>query len=96
MVRRYDIDGVHIDDYFYPYPEPGRRTFRDRSELSRAIAGLRRPCCTRADWRRSRTSTRFIEAPVSGPSSSEKPWVKFGISPFGIWRPGVPRRHRGR
>jgi uncharacterized lipoprotein YddW (UPF0748 family) len=72
VVRRYDIDGVHLDDYFYPYPEGGK-TFPDGRS-----PGLRR-----------RIVDDFVQklyADVKG----AKPWVRVGISPFGIWRPGVP------
>lgn len=72
VVRRYDIDGVHLDDYFYPYPSGGM-TFPDG----------RTPAQRRA----------FIDSFVSNLYSSvkrEKSWVRVGISPFGIWRPGVP------
>jgi uncharacterized lipoprotein YddW (UPF0748 family) len=89
VVRRYDIDGVHIDDYFYPYPETqGGRTipFPDASTYAR----YRREGGTLSlgDWRRRNVNTlvRELYAAVKG----EKMWVKFGISPFGIWRPGYP------
>lgn len=72
VVRRYDVDGVHLDDYFYPYPVAGRE-FPDG----------RNPAARRA----------IIDSFVNGLYSSvkqQKPWVRVGISPFGIWRPGVP------
>jgi uncharacterized lipoprotein YddW (UPF0748 family) len=72
VVRRYDIDGVHLDDYFYPYPS-GKLTFRDGKT----------PAQRRA----------YVDEFVSNLYSSvkrQKPWVRVGISPFGIWRPGVP------
>lgn len=72
VVRRYDIDGVHLDDYFYPYPKPGL-TFNDGKS----------PAQRRA----------VVDSFVSQLYSSvkkQKPWVRVGISPFGIWRPGVP------
>ena len=84
VVRRYDIDGLHIDDYFYPYPAGGA-DFPDDASWQRhgAASGL-----SRADWRRQNVN-RFVEAmyrEVKGAKSS----VRVGISPFGIWRPGVP------
>jgi uncharacterized lipoprotein YddW (UPF0748 family) len=72
VVRRYDIDGVHLDDYFYPYPTGGL-TFSDGKS----------PAQRRA----------YVDSFVSQLYSSvkqQKPWVRVGISPFGIWRPGVP------
>ncbi len=84
VVRRYDIDGLHIDDYFYPYPVGGA-TFPDEVSWQRygAASGMER-----ADWRRDNVN-RFIEAMYRGVKAL-KPSVRVGISPFGIWRPGVP------
>lgn len=85
VVRRYDIDGVHIDDYFYPYPEDGK-PFPDEPTWSQYRAdggGLER-----ADWRR-RNIDRFVER-LYRMVHAEKPWLMVGISPFGIARPGVP------
>lgn len=72
VVRRYDIDGVHLDDYFYPYPVGGR-PFPDG----------RTPAQRRA------SVDQFVSSLYSSVKSA-KPWVRVGISPFGIWRPGVP------
>ncbi len=86
IVRRYDIDGVHIDDYFYPYPlKPGEASFPDDASWERygAASGLSRP-----DWRRDNIN-RFVEALYRG-VKAEKSSVRVGISPFGIWRPRVP------
>lgn len=89
VLRRYDIDGIHIDDYFYPYPitENGKTVdFPDGASWGkyRASGGT----LSRADWRRENVDS-FIEN-IYKKIKSEKPWVKFGISPFGIYRPGVP------
>jgi uncharacterized lipoprotein YddW (UPF0748 family) len=85
VVERYDIDGVHFDDYFYPYPVAGE-SFPDEGSYARYLdtGGS----MTKAEWRRSNVDT-FIER-VHGGIKALKPWVKFGISPFGIWRPGYP------
>lgn len=86
IVRRYDLDGVHIDDYFYPYPlKPGNPTFPDESTWERfgSKSGL-----TRADWRRENIND-FVRS-MYRTVKATKPSVKVGISPFGIWRPGVP------
>jgi uncharacterized lipoprotein YddW (UPF0748 family) len=94
VVRRYDIDGVHFDDYFYPYKEKddsGRELdFPDESSWKRYGAGGK---LNREDWRRQNVNTflrRVYEA-----IKDTKPWVKFGVSPFGIWRPGNPQSIQG-
>jgi uncharacterized lipoprotein YddW (UPF0748 family) len=86
VVRRYDIDGVHLDDYFYPYPE-GKLQFPDHAtyQAYRNRGGNLR----RDDWRRSNIDgfVRDLYEIVH----ADKPWVWVGISPFGIARPGVPK-----
>ena len=90
VVRRYDVDGVHIDDYFYPYPEndsAGRPIdFPDEPSWRRYVERGGR--LSRNDWRRENVNG-FIRELYRG-IKREKPWVKFGISPFGVWRPGHP------
>ena len=88
VVRRYDIDGVHFDDYFYPY---GDTEFPDDDawQAYLAIGGI----MERHDWRRENVNV-FIKRIYAG-IKAEKPWVKFGLSPFGIWRPGYPSSIRG-
>jgi uncharacterized lipoprotein YddW (UPF0748 family) len=78
-VEHYDLDGVHFDDYFYPYPVAGQ-TVPDAATYAAHGAGFD----TIADWRRHNVDT-FVQS-VSGRIKALKPWVKFGISPFGIWR----------
>lgn len=95
VVKRYDVDGVHIDDYFYPYPETTRRgrpiAFPDeRSWLRYKKSG---GTLSRADWRRENVN-QLVEALHDGIHQT-KPWVRFGVSPFGIWRPGYPESVRG-
>lgn len=89
VVRRYDVDGVHLDDYFYPYPiadSTGRDVpFPDSASWARASSDAR---LDRDDWRRSNID-RFVEA-LYQRVKAEKPHVLVGISPFGIWRPGHP------
>ena len=84
VVQRYDIDGVHIDDYFYPYPDGGQE-FPDSSTFSShnpsGITSVR-------EWRRANVDS-FVQRVHEG-IKERKPWVKFGISPFGIYRPNVP------
>jgi uncharacterized lipoprotein YddW (UPF0748 family) len=86
IVRRYDVDGIHLDDYFYPYPlHPGQATFPDDSSWQRFGAG-KGP--SRADWRRENIDN-FVRSMYAA-VKAVKPRVRVGISPFGIWRPGLP------
>ena len=91
VVKRYDVDGVVLDDYFYPYPEKnwsgGQIDFPDdASWKKRSVAET--IAIPRDVWRRENIN-RFVQK-VSQSIHSAKPWVQFGISPFGIWRPSVP------
>ncbi len=90
VVRRYDVDGVHIDDYFYPYKEKGTDgkllDFPDTASWQRYRSGGGR--LGRDDWRRKNVDD-FIQR-LYREIKEEKKWVKFGISPFGIFRPGYP------
>jgi uncharacterized lipoprotein YddW (UPF0748 family) len=93
VVKRYDVDGVHFDDYFYPYKESanGRELdFPDEASWKKSGAGGK---LTRNDWRRENVN-RFIQR-VNTSVKAAKPWVKFGVSPFGIWRPGHPPQIKG-
>lgn len=78
IVQRYDVDGVHMDDYFYPYKIPGKE-FPDWASYAKDPRGL-----NKEDWRRSNTDS--IISHLSIVIKQTKPWVKFGISPFGVWR----------
>nr|AYQ75532.1 hypothetical protein EAV92_06895 [Cohnella candidum] len=79
VVRNYDIDAVHFDDYFYPYPVSGV-DFPDDDAYRLYGAGF----ANKADWRRNNVNT-FVRT-VSEEIKQLKPYVKFGISPFGIWK----------
>ncbi len=79
IVSRYDIDGFHIDDYFYPYPAAGA-SIPDSREFSKFNNGFR----DIADWRRDNVNV-FIKQ-LYETIRKVKPWVKFGVSPFGIYR----------
>ena len=79
IVTRYDIDAIHMDDYFYPYPNPGEK-FPD--DLSFAAYG--RGFSHRNDWRRDNVNVLIKE--IHETVRACKPWVKFGVSPFGIYR----------
>ena len=78
-VANYDIDGVHFDDFFYPYPVAGQ-DFPDNASFAKRADKAQ----SRADWRRANVDTLVQE--MSRKIKATKPWVKFGISPFGIWR----------
>jgi uncharacterized lipoprotein YddW (UPF0748 family) len=90
VVQRYDIDGVHIDDYFYPYKEKDRRgriiEFPDATSWRKYQRSGGR--LARDDWRRANVDSLIHQVYVR--IKAAKPWVKFGISPFGVWRPGNP------
>jgi uncharacterized lipoprotein YddW (UPF0748 family) len=75
---KYDIDGIHFDDFFYPYPA-GKQEFPDEATFARYGNGA-----SKGDWRRQNVNL-FIEEMYTR-IKQLKPWVKFGISPFGIWR----------
>ncbi|MEY4918237.1 MAG: hypothetical protein RL616_2150, partial [Verrucomicrobiota bacterium] len=88
VVKRYDVDGIHFDDYFYPYRETnslGDIPFPDDASWKKFGSGSG---LSRDDWRRRNVDV-FMEQ-VYRAIKAEKPWVKFGISPFGIWRPKNP------
>ena len=78
IVRRYDIDGFYIDDYFYPYPVAGK-AIPDAKEYNADSRGM-----SIGDWRRDNVN-KFIEQ-LHDSIRQTKPWVKFGVSPFGIYR----------
>lgn len=78
IVRRYDVDGLHIDDYFYPYPAAGQ-TIKDDYAYYNFGRGQNRD-----DWRRDNVN-RFIKE-LSDTIHKNKPYCKFGVSPFGIYR----------
>ncbi len=87
VVRRYDIDGVHIDDYFYPYPvtkDGAKVPFPDDDSWAAYQAGGGK--LERDDWRRKNIND-LIEQ-IYETTHAIKPHVRFGISPFGIGRPG--------
>ena len=79
IVRRYDVDGLHIDDYFYPYPVAGCQ-IPDQQDFQNNPQGF----SNIGDWRRNNVNL-FIEQ-LNDTIHSVKPWVKFGVSPFGIYR----------
>ena len=78
IVRRYDIDGFHIDDYFYPYPQAGL-TIPDEDYFRADTRGF----TSIADWRRD--NVNLLIEQLHNTIRQTKPWVKFGVSPFGIY-----------
>jgi uncharacterized lipoprotein YddW (UPF0748 family) len=92
IVRRYDVDGIHYDDYFYPYPSyapgtdfPDHANWRAYQQSGGKLS--------RDDWRRSHVN-EFVQR-LYAAVKEQKPWVKVGVSPFGIWRPGFPEGIEG-
>jgi uncharacterized lipoprotein YddW (UPF0748 family) len=90
VVKRYDIDGVQFDDYFYPDPTGVNRDFPDDTSWKKYGASGK---LNRADWRRENVNALMSRVYTS--IKAAKPWVKFGIAPFGIWRPGEPPQITG-
>lgn len=79
IVSRYDVDAIHMDDYFYPYPNPGE-DFLDAASFAQYGRGY----ADKADWRRDNVNVLIKE--IHETVRECKPWVKFGVSPFGIYR----------
>lgn len=78
VVRRYDVDAIHFDDYFYPYRIAGVE-FPDARSYQKYGAGM-----TRDQWRRSNVDSIIVK--LNDVIKEENPLCKFGISPFGVWR----------
>lgn len=95
VVRRYDVDGVHLDDYFYPYPVqnsagteipfPDDKSYKRSKKLGEQQS--------RNAWRRQNVN-KFVKR-LHQEIKLIDPTVRFGISPFGIWRPGHPEQIEG-
>ncbi|TFG94833.1 MAG: T9SS type A sorting domain-containing protein [Calditrichales bacterium] len=81
VVRNYDIDGVHFDDYFYPYSGTTTEDVATFQAYPRGFSDI-------GDWRRDNVNL-FVKQ-VFDSIKAIKPYVKYGISPFGIWKDGVP------
>ncbi len=92
LVKRYDLDAIHFDDYFYPYAEynngadfPDSKTWNAYQKTGGTLE--------KADWRRANVN-KFVKR-IYDEIKLEKSNVQFGISPFGIWKPGFPADVRG-
>lgn len=79
VTNKYDVDGIHFDDYFYPYPTTGL-VLNDSATYAKNKRGI----LNKNDWRRD--NVNLLVKVISDSIKSVKPWVKFGISPFGIWQ----------
>ena len=89
IVQRYDVDGIHFDDYFYPYPPNHMEANGTNNSMDdTSFAADPRGFASKADWRRD--NVNLLIKMVRDTIQATKPFVKFGISPFGIWKPGVP------
>ncbi len=86
VVRRYDIDGVHMDDYFYPYADEGF-TKEDSATFRIYRRGFSYPDSL-APWRRD--NVNLLMKMIYDSVQAIKPAVKVGMSPFGIWKNGIP------
>lgn len=83
IVSRYNVDAIHMDDYFYPYPISGK-AFPDDNSFSQYGIPQGYSWSNKNDWRRNNVNLLIKE--VKETIVKEKPWVRFGISPFGIYR----------
>lgn len=79
IVNRYDVDAIHMDDYFYPYPKDGME-FNDDPSFRRLGSAY----TDKGDWRRD--NVNLLIKQIHETVREIKPWVKFGVSPFGIYR----------
>ncbi len=77
ILSRYDVDGLHIDDYFYPYPANGKQFADDKWFRNSGSTD-------KGDWRRENVNHLIYQ--LHRTVRETKPWVKFGVSPFGIYR----------
>jgi len=95
VVKRYDVDGVHLDDYFYPYPEKDAAgnvlEFPDGPSFGKYVASG--GALGHEDWRRWNVN-RFVKR-LHEEVKAAKAKVRVGVSPFGIWRPGHPAQVKG-
>ncbi len=79
ILKNYDVDGLHIDDYFYPYPVAGL-PIPDQAYFEKDRRGF----ASIGDWRRD--NVNLLIRDLHKTVHKTKPWVKFGVSPFGIYR----------
>jgi uncharacterized lipoprotein YddW (UPF0748 family) len=84
VLTRYNVDAIHFDDYFYPYPDGTEFPDQDTYSAYLSTGGL----MNKKDWRRDNVNSMIRD--TYNKVKSIKPFVHFGVSPFGIWRPGNP------
>ena len=83
IVSRYDVDAIHFDDYFYPYPVAFEE-FHDDASFVKYAASQGFEYWQKGDWRRNNVATLIKQ--LNDTIKAIKPWVRFGISPYGIHR----------
>lgn len=83
IVKRYDVDAIHFDDYFYPYPIAGEE-FPDEASFRKYGPAMGYSAGQKADWRRE--NVEILIKDINTTIKGIKPWIRFGISPFGIHR----------
>ena len=86
ILQRYDVDGIHIDDYFYPYPRGGEN-IPDAADYQRNPRGFK----TIGDWRRD--NVNLLIQDLHRMVRTTKPWARFGVSPFGIYHNSADGRN---
>lgn len=79
IVDNYDIDAIHFDDYFYPY-RVAKLEFPDKATYNK----YKKAGQSQDDWRRQNVNELILA--LNETIKKSKPWVQFGISPFGVWR----------
>ncbi len=93
VVKRYDVDGIHFDDYFYPYPNNEISKTNKDSLTFKTYKHGDASDQTIGDWRRE--NINILIRMVHDSIQAVKPWVKFGVSPFGIYRDSMPPGIKG-
>ncbi|MBX3009067.1 MAG: family 10 glycosylhydrolase [Melioribacteraceae bacterium] len=89
IITKYDVDGIHFDDYFYPYPPDHMKANSTNNAKDESTFLLDpRGFTNKDEWRRDNVNIQMKA--ISDTINALKPNVKFGISPFGIWKAGVP------
>jgi uncharacterized lipoprotein YddW (UPF0748 family) len=88
LLQRYDLAGIHYDDYFYPYPTDSGQVYPFPDDATYAAYRARGGSLSKADWRRDNINSLIRRTDLL--VHSIKPGAKFGVSPFGIYMPGVP------
>jgi len=88
LAQRYDLAGIHFDDYFYPYPTDSGKVYPFPDDVTYATYRARGGTLSKDEWRRNNVNTLIRR--VSETVHAVKPGMKFGVSPFGIYKPGIP------